>query len=106
MIDKDVPPIEHFGVSKRAFILWLSRFIAVFSWISNSDVVGVTLLTMLRRAYAYDSPSSDNSALKADTGLEEEEEEEDDDEFESVESADWMSVETTAKASAKGLNEL
>ena len=55
-------------------------------------MVGVTLLTMLRRAYAYDSPSSDNSALKADTGLEEEEEEEeeeeDDDEFESVESAD------------------
>ena len=70
-------------------------------------MLGVTLLTMLRRAYAYDSPSSDSSVRKADTGPEEEKEEEEDDEAAvvPVESAVWIRVEMTAKASAKGLNE-
>ena len=61
---------------------------------------------MLRRAYAYDSPSSDSSVRKADTGPEEEKEEEDDEAaVVPVESAVWIRVEMTAKASAKGLNE-
>ena len=66
---------------------------------------------MLRRAYAYDSPSSDSSVRKADTGPEEEEEEEEEEDEDDeavvapVESAVWMRVEMTAKASAKGLKE-